>query len=216
MPQFIYIGVSAPVVLELTYIAKSTATTANVGLPSGWQDGDFAVLFDGAQSPTTAPASVTPAGWTNVRDDFLNTTASLRGMISYRVLQSGDSGPTGMAGATSEIKSILIFRPTVAIASVSAIVTNGQVTNSAPTTQTIGISTAVAPCVIVGHAFANAIVTAGNVTGTLVDNGSLQQGGNTTHRLVHEIQNTTLASRALSMADVSTNALQSVRFELSA
>lgn len=63
-----------------------------VGLPAGWLPDELAVMHvvSGSSAPTT------PAGWTRVGSDQADGTGTTA--LFWRVLQSGDSGPTLSSG----------------------------------------------------------------------------------------------------------------------
>lgn len=95
----------------VTLFASAVSNTSTITVPSGVEAGDFMVLFDTAFSGSS-PTLVTPSGFTAV---VSNTGSNGRIATSYKqVLSSADAGTTltGMDGATSDNKILLVFRGT--------------------------------------------------------------------------------------------------------
>jgi len=95
----------------ISLFASATSNTSTITVPSGVQASDFMVLFDIAFG-ATSPALVTPSGFTAIKD---STGSNGRIAISRKqVLNSADAGTTltGMNGATSNNKILLVFRGT--------------------------------------------------------------------------------------------------------
>lgn len=95
----------------ISLFASATSNTSTITVPSGVEAGDFMVLFDIAFG-ATSPALVTPSGFTAIID---STGSNGRIATSRKqVLSSADAGTTltGMNGATSNNKILLVFRGT--------------------------------------------------------------------------------------------------------
>jgi hypothetical protein len=95
-----------------SFFASANSNTSTITVPSQVVPGDFLVLFDIAFNPTTNPTKVIPSGFTE-----LATATGSNGRIntSYKqVLDASDSNTvlTGMDGATSNNKILLVLRGT--------------------------------------------------------------------------------------------------------
>ncbi|HVY65679.1 MAG TPA: LamG domain-containing protein, partial [Gammaproteobacteria bacterium] len=89
---------AAPAYAQITFVGAGAQTAATSGtiapvIPAGFATGDLAVLVvAGRPGDTSEPAA--PTGWTLRTSVFENvSSADLRIMTFYRVLQSGDAAP---------------------------------------------------------------------------------------------------------------------------
>jgi len=122
----------------LSVVAYATANAAQIGIPAEAQVGDTAILFQGSQGSSGAPADVTPAGWGPVSGVATSSNgASWRNTTKLKVLDADDLGNpvTGIAASVSNDKIIVILRG-LETPAISGATGNGN-TNSAPVEQTI-------------------------------------------------------------------------------
>lgn len=79
-----------------TFVGVTTAATeAALSFPSGWAAGDMAIIQAMAYGATPGPTPDPPSGWTSLADIGSSGSAyPYRTKTYYRVLQSGDTGPT--------------------------------------------------------------------------------------------------------------------------
>lgn len=141
-------GAASP--LELTFVASAITTSgANITIPATAQIGDVAVLVDRASTNLSAPASVTPTGWTAVNNLTNTGTSQPRQNLSMKTLVSGDPGLaiTGMNGGNNNSKLMLVFRPSKP-ATFAAQDVAGQATTAAPTNQTVNASSSVKTLIV--------------------------------------------------------------------
>lgn len=112
--------------------------TLVVGLPSGWADGELAIMH--VVSGSAAPS--TPAGWNRVGSDQAEGTGTAA--LFWRILQSGDSGPTLSSGtnrrATVWTFKAGTFNPTTPVSDIAANTVGGGVSS----TPSVGASSPVA------------------------------------------------------------------------
>jgi len=73
-------------------------------------------------------------------------------MISSKILTGSEGSVTGMNGATENDKIGLVFRPSIAISTVTAHSINGQVGSADPTAQVVDPSAETTAVIIVGVA----------------------------------------------------------------
>lgn len=198
------------------FVASATSVTGtSITIPAAAQVGDFCVIEQGAGASTTPPTAVTPTGFTDaVNVSGTGSGFGLRAMVSYKVLVSGDPGSavSTMGGG----KSCLVFRPSnFTISSVTNSTPSQQVSDLAPTSQTLVLTEDTVPRPTI------AIATFAS-TGTL---GTLTTSGGPTFTAVtvraQEIvryailnDNVTANNVTVSMPDNGLNAMSSLSFSL--
>jgi hypothetical protein len=141
----------ASISLEGTFTSADSATIA---MPADIAAGDYAWLVDFSQNTSTsAPALVTPSGFTNVLSQTSAATNGTRIAQSIKILDGTETTITGMAvGTRGALKLLLVFRATEGATWTrlnARTVVNGAGTGVA--NQTVGAGTA--PCIIVGCNF---------------------------------------------------------------
>lgn len=132
--------------LELSYVSSSIASSVTVALPTGWADGDLAILYEYVIGDPTATLGSDPAGWTLISKE--DSFGSMKGRVLYRVLQSGDGSPNTGTTAYEVSTCIIAYRPTRAIASVAFSTWNKQATTGNPAAQTVSASAGLTPLVV--------------------------------------------------------------------
>ena len=145
-----YLFSSAP--LTLTYVNSDIIASATLTLPSGWAAGDLAILMEylGSSGAVTLGS---PSGWTDI--DSVTTLSSYAGRFAYRVLQSGDTNI--VTGSTSDEKAtaLFVYRPSRAIAAVTASSKNKELTAGNPASQSVAASGLSTPALVLALAGAN-------------------------------------------------------------
>lgn len=198
------------------FIKSVTSSSSTITIPTEASEGDFAVLFDYAENTSllpSAPTTVVPPGFTSVQNDtatFLLFLVAVRSIISYKVLNSSDSGTTitGMDNLNLR-KILLIFRPNNKITTVSE-VSNGDSGTGAPASQTISMSNQNTPIIGVSHWTSTDTIDprTSDITMTEVNNGTDQYVKYIIYNLGNTPQNITV-----NMQDEgSLNTLQSAYF----
>lgn len=202
--------------LGLSFITSATSSTASIDVPATAQAGDLVVImFAAFNTPNTAPSAALTSGWTS--DAAASGTDGTNGWaacIVHKVIVSGDvsAAITGYGSVTTRRNLALVFRPTVAIVSVTAVSPNQQAaTTSAPTTQTVAMSGQAAPVLALGHSYSSAQPT---FSGTLTSAGTQLAGNSVAQRGIYEIITGTPADLTLGQNDVGTNTLCSVALVL--
>jgi hypothetical protein len=132
------------------YFVSVHSVLGTINLPPDVVDGDYAFLIDRGQTSTaTAPASVTPSGWTSIVSTFVNDAGNVsqRVNVSYKKLVAGDASTTitGMNPGTTS-KTIHIYR-SIDLPNISIGTVNSQTVTTAPTNQTLSMSGSSAPFV---------------------------------------------------------------------
>lgn len=126
----------------LSYITSTNSTTANITISASAAIGDIAVLLDMGWS-SSSQASVVPSGWTTISNTTAKFIMAGRGILTYRVLTSGNPGSsvTGMTATYSLGKQMMIFRPTSPISSLTvADLGEEGVGSGTPADQVVGIN----------------------------------------------------------------------------
>jgi len=131
----------------LTFIASSTSTTgASHTLMSNIDPGDVLVFWNRARNNVGAPVAFTPTGFTNV----INASGgNSRAMMSVKVATGSEDGAGvgAMNGGLDNDSICLQFRGDVPVVSINSQSLNSQVTDSAPSNQTITSSGGIAPLI---------------------------------------------------------------------
>lgn len=145
---------------SLSFVASAGASAStSVTIPPTAQSGDIGVIVSHAvnQNGSGNPTDVTPSGWTKATTNAGNELfgRNVRVSIYQKVLTSGDpnSSVTGLSGDADQEQICLVFRPSNPVSSLSNTVTNGQVTNIDPSSQTVGAQTE--PYLVIGEAGAS-------------------------------------------------------------
>lgn len=212
-------GVS--VILAATGISTS-GVSANFTIPATSQAGDVAFFFDGASAGgSTAPSTAVPSGWVSIANTegtgvVNSTTVNIRCISSYKILSSSDPGTTitgmspGLLALTA--KTMLVFRPSFTVTSLTLSTPGNTVTDASPTPQTISlssISTPVKPTVGLSHMFARS----NDITGITITGDTMTQISNAPNQYTQYILNNfsqqSLNDVAVSYSDAGVNGLQS-------
>lgn len=174
---------------NFTFVGFSTSATNTITIPAISREGDFAVLFDSSDdNDLFNPTSVVPSGWTSIRNDFgvdaVLAGESMRSIVSYKLLVSGDPGSsiTGMNTNLQTTKIILVFRPNFVIQTASILSISGDVGAPNPDSQEITITEGLTPILAFAHwatYLSNNVTTRGvsGITMTEVSNGTTQYAG---------------------------------------
>jgi hypothetical protein len=148
---------------RVSFIDSATNAASTVVIPATAQVGDIAFLFNNGNNTTNTtipPLTNEPAGWTKIATvDSSNTTATECFRVKYylKILTSGEPGSTVTAasGTTSTRLSVLIFRPSFNVSTITTTTptTFGSVNvTSINQTQTINVTPLTAPTVLIAHA----------------------------------------------------------------
>jgi len=129
---------------------SATSSLATIAWPTV-QDGDVAVLFDGARDggSSSIPADVTPADFTQVNTiGHMPSTNGYRTSIAYKICDGSETGDiTGLDGNSLERKALLIFRGNVPITGVTVQDTDAVAAAADPAAQTITSGSGAVPLV---------------------------------------------------------------------
>lgn len=153
----------------ISFFGSSTSSSSTITWPASTAAGDYAVLFDLAVNGTaSAPASVTPSGFSAIGSSLTDTTAAIGSRFNcwYKVLVGGETTLTGMNGNATNSKMLAVFRKTSgtwgSAASINQAISNAGMP-STPQTVTVGS--------------APLFVIAGNMLGSLDGTLSPTAGG---------------------------------------
>lgn len=199
--------------LTMSFVASTIINSANVTIPAAAIAGDYAILFDAAQDPAGSSIStVTPTGWTTIKNDTITSGKSLRAMVSHRIL-TGGGVVTGL-NSSGEKKILLVFRPNVSVGLPTPSSWNGEATAGNPTSQAVSASGVATPLIV----FAFAAATAGTAptfsTETPAMTNVIMSGSSLGIRVGYTLYNSSPSDQSIDMNDVDINSLQSgyVRF----
>lgn len=145
--------VASNVAVEFINSTNGNSTTKN--LPSGWQQDDLCVIFDTAGSNSSTPSDVTPSGWTKFHTVAIGGgTWRIRLSMFGRILQSGDSAPTGLNGTTAERYVTAIYRPVDAtISAFNGLYFDGNATSGDPGSISVNPAPGDLPGIYVGQTY---------------------------------------------------------------
>lgn len=145
------------------YVTQAGSSTTTITMPTV-SAGDVAFYFTRSRNATTTiPAENAPSGWTNIFNTSVGTTLGTRATGYYKICAGTEGGTTinNMAG-TNNVSYIVVYRKQGAsITSVTISGLNAQATDSAPTNQSLAMSSAAKP--FVGFAFYTGSTAGGTV-----------------------------------------------------
>jgi hypothetical protein len=186
---------------SLAFHDSSTSAVATISVPAGLEAGDLMVLSDFAFN-TTNPTLVTPSGFTN----WINAGdgANARLGVSYKIAIGDETTLTGMDGNLADNKILAVYRPDVAISTITASTPTSQVTAGDPSSQAITATAGTLPLIAFGFYVSNGAVDPRTFSPAAT--GSINNG--TAHYLLYQLQNAALADVSIDMDDEgSTNIL---------
>lgn len=130
---------------NISFISSTAIQNAAITVPTEQLAGDLLVLFD-RSTGASAPALVTPAGFTNVT----NVASSLvRSAYSYFVTTSNIAGNTLTAMSTTNSgKILMLFRTKNGINQINALSVSQQSTDSTPTDQVVSCGSSPLPLIV--------------------------------------------------------------------
>jgi hypothetical protein len=144
----------------LTFLTSGKGDSSSKLIPATSVAGDLAVLLDTAvNNSTTTPTATVPTGFTSLVTSTGTLSANpifraVRCTLSAKVLAGGEPGSavSGLSGSGSSRYIILVFRSTSTISSFTANSTNGEVTGSDPTSQSVTSgSSAIRPTLVIAQ-----------------------------------------------------------------
>lgn len=179
--------------LSYTFVDSSTSTdSATITIPVSAQAGDIAILFDS----NVVSSPVTPSGWTSIYQQSITFDTT----VSYKILQSGEPGTsitgTGQTSTTYSLKTMVVFRPSIYITTVtpSSVNASGQ-TSGTPPPQAIAVSSA--PAIVLGMTRAYRQTPFINETFWSASEIFVQESNGNQMKVYYEIQNSTPTSRTI-------------------
>jgi len=144
--------------LTLSQLTTATSTSSSITVPASVQQGDLLVLADWADNDdgTTIPTDVVPSGWTGVAEEGASSNVvdpyAARFRLSAKIAGPSDASAsvTGM-NDDQELKIIVVFRPSRALASISPLGAVGVMSGeSNPSGDDIAALGGSAPLVVIG------------------------------------------------------------------
>lgn len=147
----------------ISFQDSSSSTAETITAPASIDAGDLLVFCDFATQVFSAPAAVTPSGFTNFVNASAGGAVGVRGMISYKIADGTEdsSSITGMNGNNGNYKVLLQFRGNVAISSVTAnVIGTPTVTSGDPSSQNLAASGGTVPLVAIAY-----YSSSGNIAG---------------------------------------------------
>lgn len=187
-----------------TFVASATSTTSTISIPASSSVGDFVVLFDSSRDNIfDPPSTVVPTGWSlisNVSESNILSLSSIRSIVSYKSLVSGDPGSsiTGMNAGFfgTDRKIIMVFRPNFSVQNTSILSVNGA-TNS--NSQTITITESQPPILAFAHWASNGTISSRGVSGITMNEVSNTTGQYASYKIFNS--NETTSDATISMSD---------------
>jgi hypothetical protein len=199
MPLILNPYAFAPLSLAFQTSANSSAQT--ITCPTVEQY-DVGVLFDNATDATaTTPTNVIPSGFTQLQTSIFS--AFYRTTLSYKVFDGTEDGATltGMNGAHSNAKILLVFRPNRAITGVGTSTFLEETSTGTPASQLIAASGQSAPLIRLATCVNGGGASIPNFTGGTFDSTVGKAGSDNSLRAGYAIQNTTPSDTTVSMGD---------------
>lgn len=199
----------------LTYLTAATAFTAapaSITVPATVQAGDLMVIYIRSINNSGTPATPSLSGWTIVGDVFLSNR---RGTMYVKIASGADASSTITANTATAGHHIIleVFRPDIAIASVSVVLGGAQITDSAPSGQTVAAASQSAPLVIAAAYASNSSITTRGFSPAKDGEYSSDSSSNW---LAYKIYNASPADESITMADYGNgNTLISAAFVVS-
>jgi len=188
-----------PLTLAFQTSANSSAQTITCPTVEPY---DVGVLFDNATDATaTTPANVIPSGFTQLQTSIFS--AFYRTTLSYKVFDGTEDGATltGMNGAHSNAKILLVFRPNRAIAGVGTSTFLEETATGAPASQLIAASGQSSPLIRLATCVNGGGTSIPNFTGGTFDATVVKTGSDSSMRAGYAVQNTSPSNTTVSMAD---------------
>lgn len=146
---------SATPVTGVFFVDSTNGDSSTKSLPSIWSAGDLCIIWDTGLTNGSAPSDVTPSGWTKLHTGSGGASWNSRQSIFARVLQGGDTAPTGLSGGSASRYVSVVFRVgSGTISSFSAAGSFGSsITDGDPAQQSIDMSSANKPLIAVGQIY---------------------------------------------------------------
>jgi hypothetical protein len=170
---------------NINLVSSTLSTIATIQVPTSPNAavGDLAILFDTAFSTSTSiiPTTVVPGGWNVISNQSASRDlgglgrSSIRSIISYRFLTSGNLGSTITGMDTPTRKILLIFRPNFTTSSInflpSPILDNG-ISGNGSATHELSLSQNISPLILITHGASSdadeyTLTASGNSTTTI-------------------------------------------------
>lgn len=197
--------------INITYrdganVNNSTTITA----PSGIVEGDILFFFDRALNTSGAPTAVIPSGFTQISNI---TLGNRRQIVSYKVADGTEAGATitGMASTSANAKRILAFSTGVSSPTATVQSINEQITNAAPSNQTITCGSSSSALIAVSYLGQTTLTS---YTFTPTEDDSYPNNTNN-NQIKYKIYNTSPANVTVTAGDGGNeNALQSFYVEV--
>lgn len=143
------------------FASNTTSDSLTISAPASIVAGDLIIAVQRSRNISGIPTAAIPSGFTSIQDVSLT---DCRQILSYKVAAGSEGGATlsGMSsdvGASGSCWVVLVFRAIYAATTANVVDVDGQMTNAAPTNQTITSSGGVAPLVVFGVFGSSAIGT---------------------------------------------------------
>lgn len=209
------VGFGGLILPTLEHFASATSSAPTITIPAGVDTTDVAVLWDCVGYDNPSPA--VPSGWTQLAAGALTGRGNL--VVSYKALSASDASQsiTGMNGADTEQKRMEVFRLDREITSVNASTFNEQTTTSNPSPQTVNVSGATAPLIVIGGSVNDGSLGSSTLTSDVGFDAlyEFQYGAGDWFGAGYAIQNSSLVNHSIDMSDGGNNYLCSGYLEIS-
>jgi hypothetical protein len=184
-------------VTSLAFHDDAYSSTDQITVPGTVQAGDLIILSDFSSDKVGAPSLVTPSGftnWINVAGDFTRVA------VSYKIATGSETTLTGMSEGFIDDKILAVFRPDVAITTITASTPTTQITDGNPSAQNIVATNGTLPLIAFGF-YANNSGTINPRTMSPAATAELNGGAINYHYLKYQLQNASLVDVSIDMDD---------------
>ena len=210
-----YVRYTVPYVASVAYVTSVFSYTSSLTFPTV-QAGDIAIYAVTAANTTTAiPASVTPTGFTLLSSATVATTLGTRTEIFYKICTGSESASslTNATGTSNNLTNMLIYRPSSTVNSLVFSTPSIQVTDAAPTNQTLTMTGLTGPYIGFAWGFTSGFgsVTSTGATKTRSSLAGSSGGWNTFEATSSSVS---FSTATLSMTDTGTNSLASFTMKI--
>jgi hypothetical protein len=207
-PSIVYAG---DIPQRVSFVASAISGDATIVIPSAAQAGDLVVILQmAANTVSTVPTAVTPAGFTDISNISSNVQNynPMRNICSYKVITAADKGATltGMEGNNSNRKMLLVFRTIHPITAITPVSIQTHNTTSAPSLKTITVAGQPAPVILMGQG--STIGADVTLSGTVATEGVIVNSSNNRQTAAYLIQNDVVANKTFNQSNGNVNMMQ--------
>lgn len=186
-------------VTSLAFHDDAYSSTDQITVPAGLQAGDLMLFSDWAFAGAGSPSLVTPSGFTS----WLNlASGTFRFAVSYKIAVGSETTLTGMNSVIDD-KILAVYRPDVAITTITPSTPTSEITNGNPSSQNIAATGGTLPLIAFGFYVSGNGFDVDPRTMSPTATGELN-GGVGYHWVKYLLQNASLTDVSIDMDDEGT------------